>query len=269
MSVELHTIAEREEGAPILGVDVSGYSQGANYNRIKAGPHQSAECFFGIVKTTQDNLGVNKLAPDQAMQLCSRGCIVGTYHFAVPNGPDWEADGVAEAKSAIAHRIECERACGDYDAGFRLEGPIYLDLEKNRALTADEIKGWRIFADAFAKTIEEAGYMCAAYGSTDFLRKLALGLEWAARPLWQAEYHIPFVLMPMTPPKSPGPWESNAISAGRAIWQHGGGATLAGGGNAATWPGFESCPGNPQGISDVNVFYGTRTQLLRHWGKAT
>jgi GH25 family lysozyme M1 (1,4-beta-N-acetylmuramidase) len=236
-----------------FGVDVSAYQAGMDFDKVVAGHEALGPCKYAIVKTTQDNLGENKLFLDQAIGFLQRGVLVGTYHFAGPQGTDAasiKADAIAEAQRAMMYRDKIQQKWGS-----PIYLPSFLDLERNKPLSADENKMWSAWANYFREEMEANSVPFGVYGGQSFLAGLAFADDWKYVVLWQAQYwlkHDPNYISPY--PNAPNPWGGKNWS----FWQCGGGAAW-GMGNEARWPGIPS-------YADVNLYRGTMEELKTQFG---
>lgn len=222
----------------IHGIDVSSYQSRIEWQRV------AERASFSIPKITEGNSSTNPLAKEQIAGADSAGLLVLVYHFARPNGPNWEEDA----------RLEAERAI-DLSYGK----PIVLDIERNEPLTATEIPYWREWCNAFRA--QAKGHLVGPYSYRYFVESIGLDDSWSELLFLQASYPLPF-----DPdhgyawPKAAKPWPRVDIH------QHGGDA------NGATFPGVlcPSCGGKGcsmawcrrgQMLCDVDAFAGTREEL--------
>lgn len=232
----------------IHGIDVSSYQPNVDWWSVAA-----AGADFAIVKLTEGNGYVNPRARQQVDGARAAGLLVMGYHFARPNGPNWAADAIAEA----AHLLSMS------------EGMFcFLDVERNTALTSEEIPLWKAWAYSFRLRCSAVGQPIGWYSYTPFTSALGLESSWTNTLLWLARYPIPWRRqgdytdthgnpawaaghdsLGQPTDKCPLPW-------GRAdIWQDGGDV------NGATWPGVS-------GACDINRFAGSRAELEELIGSA-
>ena len=208
----------------ILGIDISAYQSKIDWPMVG-----SAGCEFVIVKMTDGNHGVNRLAEDQIKGALDQGMLVMLYHYAQPNGPNWIED-------AIAERELCDSR---NPRGLF----TFLDVERDKPLSLVEVTQWQAWSHAFRRAGKPIGFYSGDY----FTRALRLPQSWEETVLWMARY--PGQFLPdcsyATWPDGPQPW------ARVDVWQFGGGGP---GGNNAVWPGVT-------GPCDVNAFAGSRAEL--------
>lgn len=219
----------------IHGIDVSGYQTHIDWKAVA-----SAGADFAIVKLTEGNGYTNPLAARQIDGALEAGLLVMGYHFARPNGPNWNADAIDEASRMLAR-------AGDLFC--------FLDVERNTPLTSQEIPLWRAWAYAFRTA---CGGRVGWYSGLYFTAALGLEASWEGTLLWLAKYPLPWNrqgrydgLGPhhdQSWPDAPLPW------ARVDIWQDGGGQPVSAGGNDSNWPGVD-------GGCDVNRFAGSRAEL--------
>lgn len=239
--------------AELFGVDLSSYSAGADMDKVSAGHPKFGKCIHAIVKTTEGNSYTNPHHVQQAIDLLGRGVLVGTYHFASPDGTDAASltkDAVLEATRAAERRDAIEQKWGK-----PIYLPTFLDLERNVALTRTEANMWHTWANAFRAEMHKRKCPFGVYGSKSFLAQLDFEEDWKEVVLWLAQYWLkrdPAYSAPY--PDAPKPWNEKNWS----FWQCGGGSKW-GAGNEATWPGVPSW-------SDVNVFRGTLEELKTQFG---
>lgn len=205
----------------IHGIDCSSYQPHIDWSAVAA-----AGADFAIVKLTEGNGYTNPLAAKQVDGALAAGLLVMGYHFAKPNGPNWNADAVDEAARMIAR------------AGNLF---CFLDVERNTPLTTQEIPLWRAWAYAFRQA---CGGRVGWYSYSPFTAAMALEASWEGTILWLAKYPLPWRRQGDYEkwPDAPLPW------ARVDIWQDGSDA------NGATWPGVD-------GPVDVNRFAGSRAEL--------
>lgn len=231
------------------GIDVSAYQPNARMKEAKA-----AGAEFAIVKVTDGNGYANPHAAKQVDDAIAAGLLVMLYHYARPNGPDWEADARAEAK-------RLDDIADTFEAKYGKKFFCWLDVERNEPLTDAEKPWWRKWCNIFRQTCRALGRAIGWYSYKPFTEALSLDATWTSTLLWLARYPIPFVrsgiyfdkngnqtwaaghdALGQPTDKCPLPW-------GRAdVWQDGGDA------NGATWPGID-------GPCDCNVFAGTLDEL--------
>lgn len=235
----------------IGGPDVSSYQSKYDMAAVKGG---GAE--FVIVKVTQGNGSTNPLAKAQVMSAVAAGLLVMLYHFAQPNGPNWRADAAGEAKRLDDIADSFERELGVYPTGHARQGePVklfcFLDVERNTALTPEERKNWRDWANEFRRWSREVGKrVIGFYSGKFFTMDLGLDASWRDTLFWDAQYPATF-----RPDGNYGFWPTGIQPWFRAdVWQSGGGDSPAAGGNGSTCPGVD-------GGCDYNHFAGTRSEL--------
>lgn len=199
--------------------DIASYQATIDWDVVSA--HAEAV----IVKVTQGNSSRNALAADQIAHAKAHGLLTMVYHYAMPNGPDWAADARAEAERAIDSAWGC---------------PIFVDVERNEALTPAEVLHWRDWCDEFR---DACAGLVGFYSGKYFAESLHLSPEWSRLLLWQASYPAVFDPAHSYPwPKASPPWPRVDIH------QHGGDW------NKATFPGVT-------GFCDVNAFAGNISEL--------
>lgn len=204
----------------IRGIDVSGWQPIVDWKKVR-----DAGAEFAIVKTSE-GIGHNVHGQAQMSGAEAAGLFVMCYHFARPNGPNWEDDAKAEAE--LAHAL----------AGDRF---LFLDVERNEPLTLNERPLWRHWCKTFRKAY---GKPIGWYSYKPFTEQLALEQDWENTILWLARYPLPWKKdgSYASWPDAPLPW------ARVDLWQDGGDA------NQATWPGVT-------GFCDTNMFAGSLAEL--------
>lgn len=202
------------------GIDVSAYQAHVDWKAVRA-----AGAEFAIVKVSEGT-GHNPYAQAQMAGAEAAGLFVCCYHFARPNGPNWEDDARAEAELAAA-------LAGDHF--------LFLDVERNDPLSLGERPLWRLWCKTFRKAY---GKPIGWYSYKPFTEQLALEQDWENTVLWLARYPLPW--------RKAGDytaWPDAPLPFPRTdIWQDGGDA------NGATWPGVT-------GACDTNVFAGTLDEM--------
>lgn len=224
----------------IYGPDVSSYQPKIDWPAAKAGG-----CDFAIVKVTEGNNYVSRLAAEQVRGAVDAGLLVALYHFANPNGPNWLEDAAAEAK-------RLDDLADSFEQKLGRKVFCFLDVERNEPLTVVEKPLWRDWAREFRRWCREEGKRAIGfYSGTYFTRDLALDSSWQNTLLWIAQYPTTFRLDGNYGfwPKTIAPWL-------RAdLWQSGGGQKKAYGGNESACPGIN-------GLCDMNHFAGSRDELV-------
>lgn len=206
------------------GIDCSSFQGAIDWKQVK-----EAGAEFAIVKVTEGNGYRNPYAQAQMHGAESNGLEVYCYHFARPNGPNWEDDARAESELAAAL------------AGDRF---LFLDVERNEPLSLGERSLWRHWCNTFRRAYPRA---IGWYSYRPFTQQLDLEQDWEDTILWLARYPIPFRAdgQYTSWPDGVGPW------ARVDIWQDGGGGP---GGNNSTWPGVT-------GPCDCDLFAGSLAEL--------
>lgn len=239
----------------IHGPDVSGYQTEIDWSIVRT------KCDFALVKVTQGNNYTNKLARTQVLGALAAGLLVMLYHFAQPNGPldaagkptdieAWKADARAEAK-----RLDDIADAFEGELGVKLF--CFLDVERNTALTAEEKPFWRAWCNEFRRWSRDVGKrVIGFYSGKFFTMDLGFDASWRDTLLWCAQYLIPFRADCSYVDKQGKPyWPIHIDPWFRVdIFQHGGGDSIAAGGNASTCPGV-------MGGCDFNTFAGSRDEL--------
>jgi GH25 family lysozyme M1 (1,4-beta-N-acetylmuramidase) len=215
----------------IHGPDVSSWTGDVRWDEVRAVSE------FAIVKVTEGNSYVNPRAAVQVEGALKAGLLVMLFHYAKPDGPNWEEDAAAEAE-------RLDKIADAFEAKYGKKFFCFLDIERNEPLSDFEKAHWRDWCNAFRRRCRELGRAVGFYSYRPFTAQLQLDASWENTLLWAASYPIPFS------PTHAYPWPDGFLPWARVdIHQHGGD------GNKARWPGIE-------GFADVNTFAGTLDELI-------
>lgn len=161
------------EGAIKKGIDVSAWQGEIDWNRVKNTDIEYAiiRCGYGMNISSQDDKYWKRNADE-----CTRlGIPFGTYIYSY-------ADSTERAKSEAEHVLRLVE-------GYKLDYPIYYDLEENsvrNSLSSYEIGQ---IAKVFCDTIEAAGYKVGIYSNTDWFTNYLTDSIFDSMNKWVAQYN--------------------------------------------------------------------------------
>lgn len=157
----------------LKGIDVSTYQGKIDWEKVKKAGIKYAilRCGYGSDIKSQDDTRFKRNADE-----CTRlGIPFGVYLYSY-------ATSVSMAKSEAEHVIRLLK-------GYKLDYPVYLDLEDNGTTAKCSNKVIADITEAFCETVKKAGYYPAVYSNTSWFNTKLTDKRFNNYDKWVAQYY--------------------------------------------------------------------------------